>query len=131
MRIGADEVVLRTDAHEVRFAVARYGELRCVDSALGSVTLRALPRFADARADARAEPAAGSLLAPLPGTVSEIVVRPGERVTAGTTLLVLEAMKMRHPILAPHDGTVGELRVAVHDQVQAGEVLATVEPVGP
>ena len=117
--------------HEVRFAVARYGELRCVDSPLGSVTLRALPRFADASADARAEAAAGSLLAPLPGTVSEIVVRPGERVTAGTTLLVLEAMKMRHPILAPRDGTMGELRVAVHDQVQAGEVLATVEPVGP
>jgi propionyl-CoA carboxylase alpha chain len=124
VRFGPDEVVLRTGAGEMRFAVARYGELRCVDSPQGSVTLRALPRFAAARP----ESAAGSLIAPLPGAVTEIVVRRGERVHAGAALLVLEAMKMRHPILAPHDGVVGELRVAVHDQVQAGEVLATVEP---
>ncbi len=126
VRFGPDEVVLRTGVVEVSFAVARYGELRCVDAPLGSVTLRALPRFADPRA----ESVAGSLLAPLPGAVSEIMVRPGERVSAGTTLLVLEAMKMRHPILAPHDGTVGELKVAVHDQVQGGEVLTSVEPAG-
>ena len=71
--------------------------------------------------------AAGSLLAPMPGTVARIGVAVGERVTAGQPLLWLEAMKMEHQIAAPAAGLVAELLVAAGQQVEVGSVLAVVK----
>jgi propionyl-CoA carboxylase alpha chain len=51
-------------------------------------------------------------------------------VRAGETLLVLEAMKMEHPIRAPQDGVVVEIRVAAGDQVENGALLLVVEATG-
>ncbi len=70
----------------------------------------------------------GDLKAPMPGTVVAIEVQAGAKVTAGTTLLILEAMKVHLPIHAPVDGTVGELFVAIGDQVTEGAPLAHIEP---
>ncbi len=92
-----------------------------VDSRMGSLQLRALPRFVDP-ADVLAQ---GSLLAPMPGTVIGVPVDDGAQVTAGQPVLVLEAMKMQHTIGAPTDGVVTDL-VAVGQQVAAGDVLAVV-----
>jgi propionyl-CoA carboxylase alpha chain len=69
--------------------------------------------------------AQGSLLAPMPGTVIGVPLEAGAEVTAGQTVLVLEAMKMQHTIKAPTDGVVSDL-VAVGQQVAAGDVLAVV-----
>jgi len=66
----------------------------------------------------------------MPGKVIELRVRAGQSVRAGETLLVLEAMKMEHPMRAPGDGTVVEVRVALGDQVQNGALLLVVEPRG-
>ncbi|GAA2400022.1 biotin carboxylase N-terminal domain-containing protein [Actinomadura vinacea] len=93
-----------------------------VDSALGPVALRALPRFADP-SDLVAP---GSLLAPMPGTVVRVETEPGAAVAEGQTLLVLEAMKMEHRITAPAAGVVAELNVAAGRQVEAGAVLAVI-----
>jgi 3-methylcrotonyl-CoA carboxylase alpha subunit len=70
----------------------------------------------------------GDLTAPMPGTVVAIEVQAGAKVTAGTTLLILEAMKVHLPIHAPTDGTVGELFVAIGDQVMEGAPLAHIDP---
>jgi len=94
-----------------------------VDSALGTTVLVEVPRFPDP--DSRTAP--GSLLAPMPGTVVRIAVEPGQRVAAGTPVVVLEAMKMEHTVAAPHDGMVGEIDVAVGQAVDVGTVLAVVE----
>jgi propionyl-CoA carboxylase alpha chain len=67
----------------------------------------------------------------MPGKVIELRVEVGQRVAAGETLLVLEAMKMEHPIRAPEDGVVFEVRVAAGEQVENGALLLVVEPVGP
>ncbi len=64
----------------------------------------------------------GTLLSPMPGTVTVVHASVGESVTAGQTLLVVEAMKMEHPITAPVDGVVD----AVH--VQAGQAVAMDAP---
>ena len=61
--------------------------------------------------------AGGKLLAPLPGKVISIAVEAGQKVAKGTTLLVLEAMKMEHNIIAAAAGTVTEIRFAVGDLV--------------
>ena len=84
--------------------------------------LTRVPRFTDP-ADAIAS---GSLLAPMPGTVVRVAVRPGASVAAGDVVLVLEAMKMQHTVSAPTDGTVTEVNVQQGSQVAAGEVLAVV-----
>ena len=89
---------------------------------MGSLHLRVVPRFVDP-ADVVTP---GSLLAPMPGTVIGVPLEAGADVTAGQTVLVLEAMKMQHTISAPTDGVLSELAVAMGQQVSAGEVLAVV-----
>ena len=70
-----------------------------------------------------------ALTAPMPGTVTVVKVAVGDEVTAGQSLLVVEAMKMEHVISAPHDGTVTELDVAPGSTVAMDQVLAVLAPV--
>ncbi|MBK1788247.1 ATP-binding protein [Prauserella cavernicola] len=117
-----EHVVLETRGVRRVFTVARYPGLVAVDSPLGPVSLVPVPRFTDPDA----EVAAGSLLAPMPGTVVRIAVEQGQAVRAGEPLLWLEAMKMEHRIAAPADGVVTELPVVASQQVEPGTVLAVV-----
>lgn len=71
---------------------------------------------------------ADSLTAPMPGTVTVVKVAVGDEVTAGQSLLVVEAMKMEHVISAPHAGTVSELDVTPGSTVAMDQVLAVVTP---
>ncbi|MEV0443477.1 biotin carboxylase N-terminal domain-containing protein [Streptomyces spectabilis] len=71
---------------------------------------------------------ADALTAPMPGTVTVVKVTPGDRVAAGQSLLVVEAMKMEHVISAPHAGTVTELDVTPGSTVAMDQVLAVVVP---
>jgi acetyl-CoA/propionyl-CoA carboxylase biotin carboxyl carrier protein len=69
---------------------------------------------------------ADSLTAPMPGTVTVVKVAVGDEVTAGQSLLVVEAMKMEHVISAPHAGTVAELDVTPGTTVAMDQVLAVI-----
>ncbi|MFP8961986.1 acetyl/propionyl/methylcrotonyl-CoA carboxylase subunit alpha [Streptomyces nanhaiensis] len=71
---------------------------------------------------------ADALTAPMPGTVTVVKAAVGEEVTAGQSLLVVEAMKMEHVIAAPYDGIVTELDVTAGSTVAMDQVLAVVEP---
>ncbi len=122
-RATTDRVVLRVNGVETAFEVSVRGDLVDVDSVHGHVALTRLPRFVDP-AD---QVATGSLLAPMPGVVIGIPVGKGDEVSAGQTVLVLEAMKMQHTVSAPQDGVVVDLPVAPGDQVAAGAVLAVVQ----
>ncbi len=62
------------------------------------------------------------------GTVVLVDARPGSLVRTGTTLVVLDAMKMEHPIDAPCDGTVVEILVSVGTTVEEGQALVVVAP---
>ncbi|MFP3882797.1 MAG: biotin carboxylase N-terminal domain-containing protein [Actinomycetota bacterium] len=103
--------------------VARYGDLRYVDSATGPAHLTALPRFPSRYADE----APGSLHAPMPGKVIRLDAVEGESVSEGDVLVVMEAMKMEHTLRAPHDGTVSQVLCEAGDQVEADTVLVVVE----
>jgi propionyl-CoA carboxylase alpha chain len=119
-----EDVVLEVDGVQRHFKVATYPDMVCVDSALGSVTLIPLGRFADAGPPVPA----GSLLAPMPGTVVRVAVQRGDAVQQGQPLLWLEAMKMEHAIAAPRDGVVTELPVYAGQQVDVGTLLGVVAP---
>jgi acetyl/propionyl-CoA carboxylase alpha subunit len=116
-------VEIGLDGVEHAFEVARYGEVRHVDSALGPVRLAVIPRFPTT--DLTEAP--GSLHAPMPGRVTRVEVETGDEVEAGEVLLVMEAMKMEHSLRAPHSGTITEVDCTPGDQVEAGAVLVVVE----
>ncbi|HZD67032.1 MAG TPA: biotin carboxylase N-terminal domain-containing protein [Acidimicrobiales bacterium] len=118
-----EAVTLEVDGVRRRYTVHRREGWSYVDGPDGSVALAEVARFADPNAVAHA----GSLLAPMPGTVVRVLTEAGSAVVAGQPLVVLEAMKMEHTVAAPGDGVLGGLRVAVGDQVDTGQVLAVVE----
>lgn len=65
--------------------------------------------------------------APMPGLVKAVLVRSGAEVSAGTRLVVLEAMKMENEITAPRAGRVTKVHVEAGTVVEAGKPLVTVE----
>ena len=73
---------------------------------------------------AQATPSASnSVTAPLPGVIKSVAVRPGQQVSPGDELLVIEAMKMDNIIRASRDGTVETIYVSEGHQVAYGERL--------
>jgi biotin carboxyl carrier protein len=67
--------------------------------------------------------ASDAMMAPMPATVVKVLVEPGDPVTAGGVVLVLEAMKMELPIRAPRDGVVAAVRCTQGELVQPGAAL--------
>ncbi|GAA3577902.1 biotin carboxylase N-terminal domain-containing protein [Kribbella ginsengisoli] len=115
----AERVVLEVGGVRRAYEVAAYPGLVCV----GAVALVPVERFVDPAEQL----VAGSLVAPMPGTVVRVGVEVGDKVTAGQGLVWLEAMKMEHTISAPADGVLVELSVAAGQQVEVGAVLAVVQ----
>jgi acetyl-CoA carboxylase biotin carboxyl carrier protein len=97
--------------------------------------LAAAPASAAAPAEAVAPPQRGEVVkSPMVGTVylqpqpgSPAFVRVGDKVAAGQTLLIIEAMKTMNPIPAPKAGTVLEILVADGEPVEFGEPLVVIE----
>ena len=73
----------------------------------------------------------GSLSAPMPGKVLQVLVQAGALVAKGTPLVILEAMKMEHTIAAPHDGRVAEIHFKAGEQVNEGVELLRLERSNP
>jgi acetyl/propionyl-CoA carboxylase alpha subunit len=115
-------VDLSVDGIRRLYRINRCAGVYYVDGGDGSSVLTPTPRFPEPIADG----AGGSLVAPMPGTVVEVLVKAGDPVRSGQPLLVLEAMKMRQTITAPADGTLTELRASVGGQVDTGAILAVV-----
>ncbi len=89
--------------------------LRLHDPLETAVTVEATPR---------------DLLAPIPGVVARVEISVNDRVSQGSSLVVLEAMKMEHSIVAQADGIVEAVHVRVGDQVEEGSELVTIKPPG-
>jgi pyruvate carboxylase subunit B len=76
--------------------------------------------------DRRSGPAA--LKAPMPGLVVRVQVEVGQRVTAGTPVVVLEAMKMENQLKAPSAAVVTAVHVSAGEAVEKGRVLLELGP---
>jgi len=121
--VSADGATLTVDGVTRRYEVQRVGAVTFVDGPDGSTRLVEIDRL-PVPVD---EVAAGSALAPMPGSVVRVAVAAGDQVEVGQVLVVLEAMKMEHSVNAGVTGTVTEVDVAVGDQVETGRILAVVE----
>ena len=106
-----------------RALVTRAGTLLVVQTPKGDLVFDEAPRFKLPGSDDEA----GGFVARMPGKVIDLRVAVGDRVEAGDVVVVLEAMKMEHPMRAAEAGTVTEVRVAAGDQVEAGTLLVVVE----
>ena len=82
----------------------------------------------EAAAPSSAAPAGGEAVeSPMPGNVWKVLVKEGQEVKEGETLIILEAMKMENEIPAPCDGTVASLHVNEGDAVNGGDILVTIK----
>ena len=67
------------------------------------------------------------ILAPMPGTIINILVNVGDEVLEYQEVLILEAMKMENAIPSPEGGVVKEIKVEVDDKVATNDVLMVLE----
>ena len=89
----------------------------------------AAPSVAAPAAAPVAAPVAGngtSVKSPLPGTITAVNVKVGDKVNNGDTVVVLEAMKMQNNIEAETTGTITSVAVSAGDSVMEGSVLVTI-----
>lgn len=117
-----DQVTLDVAGVRYGFGIVRAGPDLWVSSGIGSLHLTLLDRLPPPVGISET----GSLVAPMPGSVTRVAAAPGDHVVAGQLVLVLEAMKMEHQIAAPAGGVLAEVRVGPGAQVNTGDVLAIV-----
>ena len=130
----------RLDFADGSVEVAGSGDMLRIDDALHripvvghesplAVLLAGQPIWVRAR-DPLAPPAStiqgvGSLIAPIPARVTRVLAKPGDAVSKGTVLVVLEAMKMEISLIAPADGIIEALPYGVGEMVEEGAWLVT------
>ena len=68
-----------------------------------------------------------NVVAPMPGLVLEVLVEAGQEVSAGTPLIILEAMKMENVLKAEGDGEVKTIRVGKGEAVEKKQLLIEIE----
>lgn len=91
------------------------------------VSHAAAPAPVSAKPIAAAPVAANVVAAPLPGTITKVLVKEGDKVKKGDTLLTMEAMKMENSITAEADGIVRKVHVGVGASVNQGDALVDFE----
>jgi 3-methylcrotonyl-CoA carboxylase alpha subunit len=69
----------------------------------------------------------GAMTSPMPGKIFKILKEVGEAVKQGETILIMEAMKMEHPVKATRDGKIKEITYKVGEQVAGGVELVVLE----
>ena len=117
---------IEIDSTRRRFSVAARDDRVFVHGPLGGAELVEVPRFAPRWSDE----IVGGCLAPMPGIVRQVLVAVGDRVAKGAVMVILEAMKMEHPLVAHAPGTVRAVRVEVGQMVDPDEVMVLIDPEG-
>ncbi len=117
---------LTVEGSRREYRVSRHDSWVVVDDGSDTSQWRVLPRLASASS---ADAAAHGPSTPVPGTVTVVEVAPGDHVSAGQTLVIIEAMKMEHRITADTDAVVAEVLVDVGQSVEAHAVVVVLEGV--
>ena len=111
---GEQIYTVEVEGKSYTVTVTEGGDINGIVSVGGSVEAAAVP-------SAGGEP----VTAPLAGNVVKVLVKPGQRVSEGESIVVLEAMKMETSVSAPSDGTIVEVKIQAGDSCTVGDVLVT------
>lgn len=125
-QLGDASAILSVGERRFRILGARRKDAILV--AVGPRTFDFVPAESGARR-ARSGLAASEVTAPMPGKVLKVLVKDGDRVSAGQPLVVIEAMKMETALAAESDAMVKRVRVAPGDNIDHGAVLVELSPV--
>ena len=77
-----------------------------------------------------AEPNHNHINSYIPGTIVEVMVKEGQKVEAGASILILDAMKMYNDIKMPFAGRIAKINVTVGQKVPKNYTMIEIEPVG-
>ena len=120
---GHGSVEIDIDGQRSQYTLDKIGEEWLVHSTFCDFEFKELPRYPISSSD----DFGGGLVAPMPGAILSIDIKPGDTVKKGDVLVILEAMKMEHRITAPRDGIVGSVQTKVGEQVENEQLLVTLE----
>ena len=110
-------------SHRFFAQVTRENDQILINMPFGDLDAVIVPRFIEPGN----EVPEGGLVAPMPGKVIEVRVKKGDKVKAGDTLIIIEAMKMEHSIKATENGKVTKLMVSLNQQVDNGATLLVLD----
>ena len=110
-------------SHRFFAQVTRANDQILINMPFGDLDAVIVPRFIEPGN----EILEGGLVAPMPGKVIEVRVKKGDKVKAGDTLIIIEAMKMEHSIKATENGKVTKLMVSLNQQVDNGATLLVLD----
>ena len=114
---------VEVDSHRFFAQITRANDQVLINMPFGDLDAVILPRFTEPGK----EVPEGGLVAPMPGKVIEVKVKKGDKVKAGDTLIIIEAMKMEHSIKATESGKVTKLMVTLNQQVDNGVTLLVLD----
>jgi propionyl-CoA carboxylase alpha chain len=122
-RVGHGVIDVAIDGRRTVAQVTQAGARIYVQVVGGTIGLAVVPRF---EVPGQQLPT-GGLVAPMPGSVLQVLVAIGDQVAPGQVMVILEAMKMEHHISAPCSGIVTDVPIVVGQQVDNGALLLTIE----
>ena len=116
-------------SHEVRVSPAGEGlEVSLRGTSFPVEVRHPLEKMVQSLSPSGRRPAGETIVAPMPGLVVEIRVKPGDVIAAGQPVAVVEAMKMQNELTARQGGVVSEVLVAERASVSAGQPLLRIRP---
>lgn len=123
---AGDEIRLEIDSQIVQGSVARHNKRTRIWIDADYWDIEHVDPLSEESGSQASE---GSLDAPMPGVITVLSASPGDEISAGDTLIIMEAMKMEHSIKAPYDGIVRSFNFGPGDQVKDGDLLVEFEKI--
>ena len=111
------------DGIRSQYQIYRDEDRLFVFDSFNDIQLKVLPRFVDPSTTS----IEGGLLAPMPGKISEVLIKKDQKVKAGQSLMIIEAMKMEQTIKSPNAGKISKIMVKKGQQVENGESLLVID----
>jgi len=123
--ISFDNEMLECVVDDIRsqYQIYRDEDRLFVFDSFNDIQLKVLPRFVDPSTSS----IEGGLLAPMPGKISEVLIKKDQKVKAGQSLMIIEAMKMEQTIKSPNAGKISKIMVKKGQQVENGESLLVID----
>ena len=123
--ISFDNEMLECVIDDIRsqYQIYRDEDRLFVFDSFNDIQLKVLPRFVDSNTSS----IEGGLLAPMPGKISDVLIKKDQKVKAGQSLMIIEAMKMEQTIKSPNAGKISKIMVKKGQQVENGESLLVID----